>query len=337
VRSAQGLAVRAALVCALLASLGCFRPKILPGGYACGPDGGCPDNFFCNKAILCVPDGSDAGVVATGGAGGKGGQGGKGGKGGAAGMDAGVDRPCTGEVANCSAPGDAGMCDPVCNRGCGECYQKCSVNSLGALTCNVPTPANPPPGLFGTCGQTNFGATQTDNCQPGQLCVTQDTCSTSGECYQFCRTSADCSGGASCSRDAGGGYSFCDVPPFGCDPVVNAATNNSGCSGGQFVGCYLSASSNNTLCDCQFTTSGSSGAIHSACTRSRDCFAGLICIDPTGRNNKTCKKVCRLPGDGGVDLTRKDAGEGECTDLSLCSQILLEDGTTNPTYGFCNE
>ncbi len=227
------------------------------------------------------------------------------------------------------------MCDPVCNTGCGECYQKCSVNSGGALTCNEPK--GTPVGLFAACGQTSFGATQTDNCQPGQLCVTENTCSTTGECYQFCRTSADCSGDAGCSRDAGGGYSFCDVPPVACDPVVGAAKTNSGCSGGQFVGCYLSATTTNTLCDCQFTSTGSAGAIHSACTRSRDCFAGLICLDPTGHNNKTCLKVCRLPGDGGVDLTRTSAGEQGCTDLSLCSPIALANGMTNPTYGFCNE
>jgi hypothetical protein len=338
-RSAQGLAVRAALLCALLASVGCFRPKILPGGFRCG-DGGnpCPDSFTCDKSIgSCIPNGSDAGAP-TGGTGGKGGQGGKGGTAGRdAGVDKPVDRPCTAQVANCRPPdgGTTGMCDPVCNTGCGECHEKCSVNSSGALTCNEPM--GTPTGLFGTCGQTNFGAIQTDNCQPGQLCVAKNTCSTTGECYQFCRTNADCSGGASCSRDAGGGYSFCDVSPFACDPVVGAAKTNSGCPGGQFVGCYLSASTNSTLCDCQFTSSGSAGAIHSSCTQSRDCFAGLICIDPTGHDNKTCLKVCRLPGDGGVDLTRKDAGEGECTDLSLCSPIALANGTTNPTYGVCNE
>ena len=47
-RSAQVLAVRALLLGALLASVGCFRPKILSGCFSCGDGDACPDGLVCN-------------------------------------------------------------------------------------------------------------------------------------------------------------------------------------------------------------------------------------------------------------------------------------------------
>jgi hypothetical protein len=345
VRSAQGLAVRALLACTLLASVGCFRPKIQSNGFRCSDAGACPDNFSCDKSSgYCLANGSDGGVVTgTGGKGGQGGQAGKPGTGGTGGVDAGSDRPCTGTVAMASCPqadAGAGLCDPVCNTGCGECYQKCSVNGNGALTCNVPTTTRSP-GLLGTCDPTTVGPKQTDDCQPGQICADPGQNQCGPRCYQFCRTSSDCANGASCSRDAGGGYSLCDVPPIACDPVLNAAKfpQYSNCSGNTFVGCYLSANTLDTTCDCQDTPPGqSSGSVLQACDRSRDCFPGLVCYDATGKG-KVCRKVCRLPGDGGVDLTRADAGEQGCNnnDPTLCLPMLLGDGTLSKTFGFCND
>jgi hypothetical protein len=319
------------LLGSLLASAGCFRPKYLTGGYACGEDGGCPSSQVCDPSSkLCVGS--------LGGAGGKGGEGGKGGMGGRdAGVDMPADRPCTGAIASCQ-PSDAGLCDPVCNTGC-SCLKKCSVNGNGELTCNVPTAGSP--GLLGTCAQTAFGSTQTDNCAPGQVCVAPrgDECLL--RCYQFCRTNSDCTNGASCSIDAGSGASLCDVPPFPCDPVLNAAKfpQYSNCPGGNFVGCYLSGNSLDTVCDCQDSPpDGSSGSNLQACVRSRDCFPGLVCIDPTGRG-KQCRKVCRLPGDGGANLTKTDAGEQGCAnnDPTLCLPFLLSNGMPSTTFGFCND
>jgi len=336
-RSAQVLAVRVLLLGALLASAGCFRPKNLSGGFSC-PDGvHCPDGLSCNANQICV---SDAGVVSTGGNGGKGGAGGKGGTGG---VDAGgVDRPCTGAIASCpSTDAGTGKCDPVCNTGCGECYQKCSVNTNGQPTCNEPMGPRSP-GLLGACDQTSpSGLAQTDDCQPGQLCANTNTCG--ARCYQFCRTSSDCSNGATCSRDAGGGYAVCDVPSVACDPVAGAASGasgNAGCTGGALVNCYLSGTSASTLCDCQnIRTNGTgNGTKGDFCSRSRDCFAGLVCYDALGNNTKQCWPVCRLPGDGGVDITNVGAGESKCTTgPGACNPIRLPDGSTNPTFGFCND
>jgi hypothetical protein len=336
VRSAQVLAVRALLLGALLASAGCFRPKNLSGGFSCPNNGPCPDGLVCNASQICVSS-LDGGVVGTGGTGGKGGAGGKGGT---AGRDAGaVDRPCTGAIASCS-PSDAGMCDPVCNTRCGECYQKCSVNSNGALTCNEPYKTSlTAGGLLQLCSQYAVATdptTQSDNCGPGQVCVTANNCGS--RCYQFCRTNSDCTNGASCSRSAGGGYMTCDVPPVDCDPVIGAASKtSSGCPGmtaTSLFGCYLSATTPTTLCDCQ--NSNGLGTEGSACSHSRDCFAGLICIATSTSQPTTCRRVCRLPGDGGVVVSQQD--EGGCkSGPTACTLIAFPNGTTNPTYGFCND
>jgi len=340
VRSAQVLAVRALLLGALLASAGCFRPKNLANGFSCPEAGPCPDGLVCNANFICATS-YDAGVIGTGGSGGTTGTGGTGGKGGAGNVDGGgIDRPCTGAVASCQ-PSDAGLCDPVCNTGCGACYQKCSVNGNGALTCNAPMGPRSP-ALLGPCDQTStFSLDETDDCQPGQLCANTNSCG--ARCYKFCRTSSDCPDHATCSRDAGGGHTVCDVPPIPCDPVAGAApgsSGNSGCTGGLTVNCYLSATSATTLCDCQNirangTGNGTKGDF---CSHSRDCFAGLVCYDPNGNNNMQCWPVCRLPGDGGVDITNTAVGESKCTTgPGACNPIRLSDGTTNPTFGFCND
>jgi hypothetical protein len=258
---------------------------------------------------------STGGVVGTGGTGGK---------------DAG---PCLDAIANCQ-PSDAGMCDPVCNTGCtADCHTKCSVNSAGTLTCNVPTTTRVTT-LLSACDQSSFGANQTDDCQPGQVCIEENSCG--ARCYQFCRGDSDCTNGASCSIAAGGGYKMCDVPPVTCDPV-NGGTAKSSCGNtNSLIGCYLSSTSKATLCDCQNNRAAGTGngSPGDSCTHSRDCFAGLVCYDPTGHGTSQCWKVCRLPG---ADAGSAQTGEVGCTVASNCSPILLPNGTTNPTYGFCNE
>ena len=227
-------------------------------------------------------------------------------------------------------PSDAGKCDPVCNTGCGACYDKCSVNTNGDLTCNAPS-SGPPVGLLQPCSQYSFGSAQPDNCEPGSVCLNVSVCQ--GRCYQFCRTNADCSNGATCSRDAGGGYSFCDVPQVPCDPILGAT--KIGCSGPELFTCYLSTTNEKTACDCQ--TGTSKGGVGDMCTRSRDCFAGLICVDFMGNGTKVCKKACRLPGDGGVDSTKVDAGESGCVDYHHCLPFLLPSGGLSSSYGYCAE
>ena len=43
----------ATLMVASLFVAACYSPNISPGGFACGTDGGCPDNFHCAPNNLC--------------------------------------------------------------------------------------------------------------------------------------------------------------------------------------------------------------------------------------------------------------------------------------------
>src|SRR5579871_6897250 len=316
-RSAHHLAVRVALFGTVLLAAGCFRPKLGSGNFSCLDSGTCPDNFYCDKGSgLCFENGS-GGKSGSAGTGGQGGQGGSPTDGGA------PDRPCLAPAASTNCPGDAGagLCDPVCNTGCGSCSDKCSVNSLGNLTCNPLGPAAAATvGLLQYCEQESpqDKSMQTDNCAPGEVCLSASLCPMP-RCYQFCRTSADCSGGASCSRDAGGGNKFCDVPPVACNPLPGM---NTGC-GATNVGCYLSGTSLNTLCDCQFQRSDmKNGVLHDPCAHSRDCLPGYVCTNPTGTGSQ-CYPVCMLPQDGG-------------TSTSTCAGTCLPLSASNALYGFCN-
>jgi hypothetical protein len=324
VRSAQVLAVRALLLGALVASAACYRPKNLSGGFSCGTAGACPEGLVCNPATQICVSSFDAGATGTGGVGGTTGSGGKGGT---AGIDAGVDRPCTGAIASCQ-PSDAGLCDPVCNTGCGECYQKCSVNTNGNLTCNDPyTPPPPTPsqaGLLQYCSQLSprDAGGQSDNCGAGQVCLNASACGVP-RCYQFCRHDTDCTGGATCSRD-GGDYKFCDVPNKKCDPVAGG-TGAADCGNG--LNCYLSSTGTmNTLCDCQFDRTpigGGTGRPGDVCNRSRDCLPGNVCVFLSAMLGNQCKAVCRLPADGGP----QDTCAGGCQPLQASGGSI---------YGWCN-
>jgi hypothetical protein len=302
--------------------VGCFRPSIKNGAFACVDGGACPDNFTCVRN-LCLQNGVDAG-----GFGGKGGAGGQGGKDAGIVDMGGVDRPCLAPVAVASCPTDAGisgMCDPVCNTGC-QCFEKCSVNTNSNLTCNPPgPPGSGTVGLLQGCQMESppDRSLQTDNCMPGQICLSASACPVP-RCYQFCRSDSDCrDNGATCSRD-GGGFSFCDVPPVACNPLPGA---NTGC-GLAAIGCYLSSSSLNTLCDCQFARADNkNGTLKDPCTHSRDCLSGYVCANPTGFS-QGCYPVCLLPtADGGAPAT----GPGSC--LGACMPL----ASGNTVYGFCNQ
>src|SRR6267142_1478334 len=53
-----------------------------------------------------------------------------------------VPQVCNMPVTGC-APVSGGKCDPVCQTGCAGCHEKCSANTSGALTCNVPLNSRP--------------------------------------------------------------------------------------------------------------------------------------------------------------------------------------------------
>jgi hypothetical protein len=302
----RGLAARLVLAAALCAS--CYSPKITDGGYLCNTqlDPSCPSGFHCN-AKYCIRDGSnkivDAAVdppssvetnpsldapvekpVAE------------------AGHDAPTELACFQPPATCTAA--AGLkCDPVCQKGCG-CREKCAVVN-GALACMTPF------GSLGAVGDACTTATDgSDNCAPGLTCL-NDGCGS--RCYTYCRVDQDCPTSA-CNRDAGGGQMVCDVPYVTCHPIKDPMTAW-GCPL-QNEGCYLSPTvGDRTYCDCPF----GAGGIGASCKLSRQCDAGLVCIDPTGGNNFQCHQVCPL-GSASTCI-----GGGSCLSLNGSAK-----------YGFCN-
>ena len=336
--SARVLAVRAALLGIVLASGACFRPKILSGGFKCDTTPGaksCPDDFVCVGGF-CVTPATDAGTdMAKGGSGGMGGGGGGGGGGHQ--VDAATDLPCLPAVPNCQ-PSDAGLCDPVCNVGCTQCDQKCSaITTLasnngflsGDLTCNpliLTPPGSAPKGALANCTQHSASMNkQTDDCAPGMVCLALECAS---RCYQLCRSTADCTNNATCSRDAGGGYSFCDVPPTFCDPTP-APYGQTGCTANATaMGCYMGTDTKQTVCDCPFGANQNGGMQRGqGCTHSRQCGVGLVCFDYTGTGSPICLQVCHLPGDGGTN-TECSLGARTCSAFS-------SGNNANKVYGYC--
>ena len=290
----------------LAAALGvsCYNPKIASRGYLCNTqlDPSCPSGFHCvggycvNGTIVdasieqpvaetnpSVDAPNDKSVAE-------------------AGHDAPVELACFQPPTTCTAA--AGLkCDPVCQKGCG-CREKCAVIS-GALACTTPF------GTLGAVGDACTVATDgSDNCSPGLTCMT-DGCGS--RCYAYCRADQDCPTSA-CTRDAGGGQKVCDVPYVTCHPIKDPMTAW-GCPL-QNEGCYLSPTvGDRTYCDCPF----GAGGIGAQCKLSRECDAGLVCIDPTGGNNFQCHQVCAL---GGATTC---IGGGSCLSLNGSAK-----------YGFCN-
>jgi hypothetical protein len=327
-----------ALVLGVVAA-GCINTSAIQAGkIACDPNAAqpCPDGFTCEPGppSLCVrlfgrdaaSDPSPAGTAGTGplpipdasfdaalsdrGTGGS--------TGGAGGGAAGVGASDGGgsetggacmPVPGCVSDGTK-MCDPVCQTGCASCQEKCSANSAGTYTCNVPLPLRPKQ-LGEACNISSLGLpSQTDDCSPGLVCR-PDACSS--RCYKFCKSDADCPN-STCTVDAGGGVKVCDVPRADCNPVkVNGST--SGCSGAT-EGCFLSSTSRDlTICDCP----QGAGGPNSACTISRDCFPGLACVAIGGVGNSICRQVCSLAN-----------GNADCS-MATCHPL-----NGSAKYGYCN-
>ena len=332
-RSKSSLKVLGALLLVAGGALGCYNPSVADGGYKCSVGSNlCPDGFMCIAGFCRKPDAGADHPSSTGGAGGAGGgggvgggaggtggvagaSGGAGGTGGAVvdgGVDTGTDAGCLfTPVAGCTPAAGSRLCDPVCQTGGCSCNDKCSANTLGALTCNAPL------GLARrTTGQScdiqNAGeARQTDNCLPGDVCV-MDSCG-GNRCYAFCHGDQDCPS-STCSRDSGGGVKICDVPFVTCNP----AGQTSGCPTAA-QSCYLSDTvADKTLCDCTFNGTGANGS----CTTTRDCLGGLVCVDTTGTGlNSRCLRVCTLAGNGGTG----------CNNGLTCHPF-----NGSKTYGYCS-
>lgn len=202
----------------------------------------------------------------------------------------------------CESQKPAGvLCDPVCQVGaCDWCKQKCGYRSDGNPTCAslgvLPTGSACTVSLAGT-------ADQSDNCAPGNVCLTPDSGSGLSYCFTLCRSSLDCAGvGVACSERVLSGSGAAQVPVAVCDPPYRSCAPNSpqpccdplgdvsGCGAGQF--CYLVSSDpshdNRTVCD--YTTGG--GGRGQQCAASRDCMSGWTCFGASSGIAGLCRRVC---------------------------------------------
>jgi hypothetical protein len=300
-----------AVLVAVLGVAGCYNPTI-KGAFKCNPDyvapDDCPAGYHCVGA-LCVKAGAvvDSGVDKTIPVDMK------------PAMDVPMDVPpppvdmgapvCLMPVQGCTAD-TTKMCDPVCQSGCTGCQEKCSVNSKGALTCNV-AGAGRTRGAFEFCDISSDGsAAQKDNCAPGSVCRV-DGCP-QPRCYHFCKTNDDCPKSA-CITDVGSGVKVCDVDYVACNPVKNNGMPDGCGTDSDTLACYLSPTAkDSTFCDCPFMAQG----VNASCVVSRDCFAGLVCAGAI----PTCHKACGLLA--GISL---DCPGSTCVPLN---------GSTK--FGYCN-
>jgi hypothetical protein len=310
-RALASLVVVLASLVVVLGVAGCYNPTI-NGAFKCNqdyvPPDDCPAGYHCGAGNLCVKgpmvdSGVDKPIVKPP-------------------VDAPMEMPvdmpappidmgmevaCLMPVSGCT-PDTTKMCDPVCQSGCAGCQEKCSVNTKGALTCNV-AGSGRTRGAFEFCDISSDGfATQTDNCAPGSVCRT-DGCGT--RCYHFCKTDNDCPM-STCTVDVGSGMKVCDVNFTDCNPVKNGTPDKCGTDTDK-LSCYLSpAVGDRTYCDCPFQAQG----VNASCSVSRDCFAGLVCVGAI----PTCHKTCGLLA--GVS---PDCAGSTCVPLN---------GSTK--FGYCN-
>jgi hypothetical protein len=304
--------------------LGCYKPKIKDGGLRCNMDAGtgkfCPEGFGCDMTTLTCWRNLDGGVDIR--------------------VDTQVDTPvdtpadtqldmkldvtCFDARANCTP--DPGKCDPYCQTGC-ACGQKCSVNTLGALTCNQPRAFQFPRAVMDDCNEVILPDTpqQTDNCGPGLVCVNEGCFP---RCFRFCRSDADCPG-SSCTRDIGGqssGHKVCDVPFMdSCVPLPSGQNTGCGPTTSTTV-CYISSTNpQHTICDCPFNAVGS----NYPCTRTRDCIKGLACVDRGDGSSPVCLQVCRRSMNGADCVSNPTPGACHPYTGIPAGQ------TPHPDFGFC--
>jgi len=302
-----------AVLALLVALCGCFNPKIADGGFSCAATGQCPEGFRCEQDTGLCKHHPSAIVGGEGGAAGGGedvgGAGGSGGAGGGA--------PCFEPRQSCE-PSENGVCDPYCRTGCGDCREKCSVNTTGALTCNQPMLAKLAGTLEACSIHASGSSSQADDCAPGHVCIEGQTCFP--RCFRFCRSDQDCDN-AYCDGVAGNGTQrVCGIANTDtCTPL--GVPNNGGCGPG--MACYVSSSHpEHTFCECPL----GNGGVGTECTQERDCNPGLACAYILRAGKAQCQQVCELSR-GGV----------ECLNTGHCLQYAGASGGGAPhaRWGFC--
>lgn len=249
----------AVLVVALSVALGCYSPHIADGGFSCGTDGGCPDNFHCASDHRCYQ------------------------------ADANIDMPVVCDAAAttmqvCSLPASSGACNPGCQSGCNSCGW-CGVVG-GVASCMTV-----PPGIHDIGDLCD--PTKTSDCKAGLYCLSE--CGT-GRCYKFCdrndsNAAAVCGTGSSCNMNVKGSgsvsFSLCSLVSA-CDPVAQTTAT---CPAP--FACYP-AGIDGSECDCpgtQRTGQVCEGGVAHFCIKGDSCFS------ISGGTNYMCLPTCKVDAD----------------------------------------
>jgi hypothetical protein len=255
----------------------------------------------CVRASF-VPSADAAGGAGAGGVGGSA----SGGQTAGAGGGAGAGSTCPAPTCPTTA---TDTCDPVlqaCGT-CDYCSKKCTYALVGGTaqatcTANDPSPRN----VTQSCNVTYSGSsTQSDNCQPKNICLQPINGGNPGVgyCFALCRSAVqDCSGGVACTprslSSQGGTVNVCD-PPYnscgpsgtGCNPLAAAGSADSGpnsCPSGRYCLLVPPDSSEDSRTTCEFSTgTGKNGA---GCNSAHDCDFAYTCVNDGPHNG--CHRVC---------------------------------------------
>lgn len=285
----------------MLATLACYKPAVVDGGFRCGAAAdSCPEGMICVadhcylKGSAKIPTDATTDV-----------------------RDGGPSEMCepkTVPTGTCSVQTDL-ACDPVCQTGCCS-DQKCTVMNVpaeGALAAKLGcSPATPLRGFGETCDASNAGTPdRSDNCQPGLACVDGDV---TAICLKLCRGDADCTDGARCEQRKLDGQgtalaSVCGLPATACSPTAAAASSM--CPSQRV--CYLvdtnPTDGDRTICD----ISAGQGK-QTSCRYARDCYPNSTCAT-AGIGIGRCWPVCLL-------------ADAFCPGNTHCQNV-------GQTYGYC--
>lgn len=257
---------------------GCYKPNLADGKLLCGPAGACPDGYACvnglcwQGGIVSPPDGG--GVVD---------------------MAPPPDLSCFGAVPECTVT-STGVCDPVCQTGCG-CQEKCSVSSAGEAAC---VPVQGQKAVGAGCNVMGYQSpAQTDDCVPGAVCLYPGGKGTTrAYCFALCSSDTACPNSRCVPRPV-------SPPP---DTVSKAPTAN--------------------VCDTPFTQTPCNPFDNTGCVGDLS-YCYLAPPDPvTGDSRTQCEY---FPGPGGISNTCD--WSRECFPKFACPRN--DDGAVRPGAGFC--
>jgi hypothetical protein len=260
-----------AAVAAALA-LGCYNPKIDEGAFQCGPGDSCPSGFSC-KAARCYKNPPVTADAATQ-----------------------MDASCQQNERECSpATMTSGACDPVCQRGCSSCGDRCTHNGT-ANVCVARSALST--STYDSC------MPDRDTCAPGTVCLAEFNEQKCGaHCYRFCRVDSDCKdpGGNQIARCTGEAQKNDLVVYKHCSPRIepcNPTGPEPRCTGGApaerpypAFACYMLSPQHpdEAVCEC-------AGTVREGmpCTREYECVPGHECLQ-LGADIR-CRKLCTPDG-----------------------------------------